>query len=246
MEIPHNPNFAHAMFGFREFGAEIVPYHEIREIYDQVSRDDIVIDYIEQCNTIFQKFGAEPKIPDYPEPLKAFLGRKVWRDTINHFSSDEALWSAGYFVKPTKDKVFTGKIIQNISDLVGCGSCYEDYEILISEPVDIVAEWRCFIAYDEILDVRPYGSGAKVDYDGYLYHYDRAVLQEIMETFTDWDEHPTACSIDICKTKNGRTLLVELNDAYSLGCYGLPGVLYARMISARWSELLDREDEFKM
>ena len=29
MEIPHNHNFASAMFGFREMAAEIVPYHLI-------------------------------------------------------------------------------------------------------------------------------------------------------------------------------------------------------------------------
>ena len=54
-----------------------------------------------------------------------------------------------------------------------------------------------------------------------------------------------ACSMDICYTRDGRTLLVELNDAYSLGCYGLPGVLYAKLISARWSQLLGREDEYR-
>lgn len=46
-------------------------------------------------------------------------------------------------------------------------------------------------------------------------------------------------------TYHGRILLVELNDAYSLGCYGLPGVLYAKLISVRWSQLLGREDEYR-
>lgn len=43
MEIPHNHNIAQAMYGFRELGAEIVPYHEISEIYDKVTKDDIVM-----------------------------------------------------------------------------------------------------------------------------------------------------------------------------------------------------------
>ena len=47
-----------------------------------------------------------------------------------------------------------------------------------------------------------------------------------------------ACSMDICVTKDGRTLLVEFNDAYSLGAYGLPDIYYAKLISARWSQLL--------
>ena len=46
-------------------------------------------------------------------------------------------------------------------------------------------------------------------------------------------------------TDDGRTLLVEFNDAYSLGCYGLNDIQYAKFISARWSQLLNREDEYK-
>ena len=55
MEIPHSINFANAMYGFLEMGAEIIPYHTIDEIYDKVEREDIVLDYIDQCNTIFNK-----------------------------------------------------------------------------------------------------------------------------------------------------------------------------------------------
>ena len=35
------------------------------------------------------------------------------------------------------------------------------------------------------------------------------------------------------------------NDAYALGNYGLPHIKYAKLISARWSQLLDRKDEYK-
>ena len=245
MEIPHSMNFANAMYGFREMGAEIIPYHTVDEILDRVSREDIVLDYIEQCRTVFAKFDVEPEIPDYPDSLKRFLGRKVWRDTINSISSDESKWSAGYFVKPVREKVFTGKVIRSIGDLMGCGNCYEDYDVMVSEPIDILAEWRCFIMYDRLMDVRPYGSVSVPDYDGYWYHYDSGTLKEMIDSFVIWDERPAACSMDICVTKDGRTLLVELNDAYALGCYGLPSLPYAKFISARWSQLLERDDEFR-
>ena len=71
-------------------------------------------------------------------------------------------------------------------------------------------EWRCFVYYDQIIDVRPY----KGDWH---YNYDAEVLDEIMDQFIEWDKRPMACSIDIGVTKDGRTLLIECNDAYSLG-----------------------------
>lgn len=246
MEIPHSPNFAQAMYGFRELGAEIIPYHTINEIYNLVTKDDIVLDYIDQCNTILKKFGVTPNIPDYPEALSAFLGRRIWTDTINSIASDEKKWSAGWFVKPIKDKAFTGKVIKSIADLVGCGNHSDNYKVLCSEPLDIVSEWRGFILYDNLIDLRPYGLllNNHQNTPTWNYQYDEKIVNSMMKAFRSWEDRPMACSMDICKTRDGRTLLVEFNDAYSLGCYGLPPIFYAKLISARWSQLLDRPDEF--
>lgn len=244
MEIPHNHNFANAMYGFRELGAELIPYHAIDEIYDKVGEEDIVLDYIDECNAVFRKFGVEPRIPDYPDNMKPFLGRNIWNDTINSIASNEDKWSAGLFVKPIRDKAFTGKIVSSIADLVGCGNRTENYEVLVSEPLNIAAEWRGFITYDNLVDLRPYGKLLDRTRESYLYHYDGNVVLKMMDAFCEWESRPAACSMDICCTKDGRTLLVEFNDAYSLGCYGLSSVAYAKMISARWSQLLEREDEY--
>jgi hypothetical protein len=232
----HSENIAHAVFGFRELGAEIIKYETIDEIYDWVTRDDIVIDYIDQSNQIFSKFGAVAKCENYPEVMQEFLGRKIWYDTINHINNDQTTW--GNFVKPVKDKVFTGKVINSLRDLIGCGSCYEDYEVICSEPVKFLREWRGFITYDKLIDLRPY----KGDYH---YSYDAKTVDRIMETFTKWEDRPFGCSIDIGVDDKGRTLLVEVNDGYALGNYGLYSIYYAKLISARWSQVLDRKDEYQ-
>ena len=77
-----------------------------------------------------------------------------------------------------------------------------------------------------------------------MYHYDEKVLEAMLESFNKWEERPAACSMDICVTKDNKTLLVELNDAYALGCYGLAGIYYAKLISARWSQLMCVKDEY--
>ncbi|MBR4083112.1 MAG: ATP-grasp domain-containing protein [Lachnospiraceae bacterium] len=245
IEVPHSCNISNAMYGFRELGAEIIPYHTIDEIYDKVSEEDIVLDYIDQCNKIFKKFGKEPHIDDYPANFERFLGRKVWIDTIDSISTHEEKWSAGYFVKPVRSKAFTGKIISGINDLIGCGNCYENYEVLVSEALNIKAEWRCFIMYDEMIDVRPYGLLLDPERKSFLYHYDENVLQDMLNEFKNIENRPAACSMDICVTAEGKTLLMEFNDAYALGHYGLAPILYAKLISARWSQILERPDEYK-
>ena len=42
----HSQNISHAVFGFREMGAEIVKYEVIDEIYEAVTDEDLVLDYI--------------------------------------------------------------------------------------------------------------------------------------------------------------------------------------------------------
>lgn len=242
--IPHNIDFASAMYGFREMAAEIVPYHNLSEIVERVSQEDIVVDYLDQCKFIFRKFGVNPDLPDYPEILSKFLGRRIWKDTIDSIANDESKWSAGYFVKPLREKAFTGKVIKSTQDLIGCGNYSENYEVFVSEQIDILAEWRIYVLYDEIVGIFPYTPTLEGKDTTYKYYFDPIVVGNLMETFSRWENRPTACSIDICLTRDKRTLMLEMNDAYALGNYGLHHILYAKMISARWSQLLGREDEY--
>lgn len=49
--------------------------------------------------------------------------------------------------------------------------------------------------------------------------------------------------MDFGLTDDGRTLMIEVNDGYALGCYGLLYVNYAKLLSARWAELTNTKDE---
>lgn len=43
-------------------------------------------------------------------------------------------------------------------------------------------------------------------------------------------------------TDDSRTLLVEANDGFSFGSYGLDPKLYVRMLAARWRELMEQPE----
>ena len=64
------------MYGFRELGEEIVPYHFIDEIEEKIGPKDIVLDYIEQCQWVFKEFGHPTYMDCYPEILKPFFKEK--------------------------------------------------------------------------------------------------------------------------------------------------------------------------
>ena len=239
--IPYNTNIANAVQGFYEMGAFIdsYDYEDFEDILHYITKDDIILDGIYQSRRVFNKFEVNAPDFDYPEEMQQFLGRKIWKDKISHIASDQSTW--GNFVKPVKDKAFTGRVINGLHDLVGCGSIHEDFEVICTEPLDIKAEYRCFIRYDNIIDIRPYGSNE----ERYKFPYNYNTVEEMLKAFKTWKDRPMGCSMDICVTSDNKTLLLEMNDGYALGCYGLNSIDYAKLISARWSQLLDRQDNFQ-
>lgn len=60
---------------------------------------------------------------------------------------------------------------------------------------------------------------------------------------SDYTSAPKGYAIDFGLADDGRTLLLEVNDGYSLGSYGLFPLDYAKLLSARWAELTETHDE---
>lgn len=236
--IPYNINIMNAIQGFHEMGFEIHFYNTVNEIYDLYEKGDIVLDGIDQVEYCLAKFGIVPENIDYPEVLQPYMGRRIWTDTINHINCTPELW--GCFVKPVKDKVFTGRVINSPKDLIGCGKYDENYEVLCTDVVDFVFECRGFIYYDKMIDLRPY----KGDWKN-MKLLDTNLIDQAVKDFSTWDKRPNACSLDWGVTKDGRTLFVEKNSAYALGCYGLYQLQYAKMIAACISQLSGTIDECK-
>ena len=193
-----------------QLGLECIPYYSVSEIFDKYNRGDIVLDGIQQVHYCLSKFDISPGSFDYPDILKPYLGRKIWLDNINSIASNEEKWSAGNFVKPIKEKAFTGKIISSIQDLIGCGSCYENYDVLVSEPLDVVYECRGFIYYDELKDLRPY----KGDYK-YMKYMDTDVIAQAMEDWKQWEDRPNACSLDFAVIRVKANVEKEFKPTYA-------------------------------
>lgn len=168
---------------------------------------------------------------DYPEELKEYLGRTIWKTKMNEVNNHPENWPV--FVKPIEDKQFTGVVVRSTKDLIGCGIQGVNQDVYCSEIVSFEAEWRCFVRYGKILSVRPYKGDWRL-------HYDYKVIENAVAKFRS---APAGYAIDFGITKDGRTLLVEVNDGYSLACYGLFYPDYAKLLSARWAELTQTNDE---
>jgi hypothetical protein len=216
---------------YRQMGWEMLPFTQEMGFGD-LQKGDMVVGYVDGVRAALHHLGcAIPDEVNYPEELAPFLGRKLWRSTINTIANQPEQWNL--FVKPeTASKAFTGKVIRGTKDLVGCGNHRDDVSVWCSEVVNFVTEWRCFVRYGEILDVRHYQGDWRVKPDA-------TVIETAVKQFRS---APAGYGIDFGLTEEGRTLLVEVNDGYSLGAYGLFYFDYAKLLAARWAEMTGTVD----
>jgi len=170
----------------------------------------------------------KPDEIEYPEELNPFLKRKVWQATLKDIIREN---KTGIFIKPIETKLFTGKVISGFRDFIGLNYDRE-VKIWCSEVIRFETEWRCFVRYRELIDVRRY-KGAwnqKIDVD---------VVKKAIETYRS---QPAAYCLDFGIDRSGNYALVEVNDGHSLGTYGIGAISYAKFLSARWCELTGTAD----
>lgn len=226
-DLPESVNNFAALDGFRQLGVETAPiqgFGDIEQLQD-LGPEVCVAGFIGDVWAALRTLGIKiPEPLDYPPELESYLGRSVRRGVLG----DVRRLTTPIFVKPVEGKIFTG-LLWDASQasrraIVACG---DDVEVWVSEPMEFVSEYRCFVLDGVILDARRYrGDWSKAP--------DRGIVESAVEAYKS---SPRAYALDFGVTSTGETRLVETNDAYALGQYGLQSVLYARMIDARWEEL---------
>lgn len=189
---------------------------------------DICIGSVQATVKFFELCGIKtPKYLGYPEHLKPYLGRKIEHTTFGKLGTDFP-----FFVKPSNDvKMFTGDVVENpkhLEYLLKFGECLPDTPVLKSEIVEFITEYRIFISLGKVYGMKHY----KGDYMKFI---DTNVILNMINDFTNC---PSAFTLDVGLTNDGRTLLVEVNDMWAIGSYGLDGKDYSLLCERRMKEIL--------
>lgn len=218
----------YARRGFWTLGIETAPFTWIDDIdsLEDLGSTVGVAGYIGDVHRGLTKLGKSiPPNIDYPPSLHEFLGRKIWAGTLNEVRGSVSK----LFVKPREHKLFTGFVWHPLDrdSRMRVVIQHDDCPVWIAEPVEFVSEYRSFILNQDIIDVRKYkGDWSKAP--------DRDIVERAVKAM---ESPPHAYCLDWGVTSDGRTLLVEMNEGFAFGHYGLHPVSYARMLSARWMEM---------
>lgn len=194
-----------------------------------VPHEDIIIGSVEATVAFFNYCNIEvPKAISYPESLKKYLGREIIETTFG-----ELKWDFPYFVKPSSQiKLFTGDVVSHEDHLtyLTISGAKPETEIYKSTLIDFVSEYRCFITNGEIRGFKHYLGDFEIFPNMFMVH-------EMIDTYQKSGEAPSAYTIDIGVTDDGLTLLVEVNDMWAIGSYGVDSREYALLCARRMKEI---------
>lgn len=217
-------------FAFSERGDEIIPftYNQLCAGELAITKDTIVHGSVGAVRKALNIIDVkEPRNFDLPESLLSFIGRKTWLAKLSDIRQIEK-YEPPIHIKPFEGhKLFTGTVLKRRDDLLSIANISGDIEVLVQEYVDFVSEYRTYVLKKQAVGFGNYSGNP-------LILPDSRKISDAIDAFID---APIAYSLDFGVTASGETLLVEANDAFSLGCYGCNAFKYTQMVEARWFEM---------
>jgi hypothetical protein len=230
---PYNFDLASAYLALKQNKTPTKLFNHIDEV--PVERSSVVFGSIQNTHQFFLNMGWEIPTPIHiPDELNNnwWTNRKIEKTTL-----DEALQKGDFpfFMKPIQLKLFNGEVLEKPSHRDFYAEYPKETEVLISGYINFVSEYRCYVLENELV--------ACCHYAGSMDHYpDIHVVKDMIRQFKNG---PKFYSLDvgIVLGIGGRvsfTFLVECNDGYSLGNYGLTPSIYTRGLLIRWREILGK------
>ncbi|AFE05914.1 hypothetical protein COCOR_04595 [Corallococcus coralloides DSM 2259] len=199
-----------------------------------LARDALVAGDVPTVLGALKQLGIDaPETHDYPPSLSSFLHRRVWRSTVRDLKA-AVLHEAGppVFAKPHgRRKRFTGHVFASVEDLLYLERASGSTEVLCSEVVRWRSEFRVFVVHGTVVGTRHYGGDPSVRVD------EGQVLRAI-QLLEEAGEGTAGYAVDFGVLESGETAIVEWNDGFSLGAYGLEQGPYTDLTLARWLELV--------
>lgn len=216
-------------FSAKGYALDFFEWDELTGRHLPLARDTLVVGGAVAVQKALAQLGLPMPAPlNVPAALRAFAGRALGESTLGAFRERVAAGAPPVFVKPLATaKEFAGFVCTGAADLSRVAHLDADLPVQTADPVEFVSEWRYFVVRGEVAGVAHYRGDCFV-------HPNADMVREAVGAFAG---APAGYGLDFGVTSDGRTLLVEANDGFALGAYGLDPVRYAELLEARWLEL---------
>lgn len=217
-DIPFDNFCSDAAIGANEAGIKCIPFYNIKDV--PFNPYHIVVTSVEESQ---EWLGC--KIP----PIDDSWAKK-FKNREERFCLLEEIENYPCFIKPSEDiKAFTGTIVNNYNEAKLFTNNYNG-QLSVQEILEFESEYRVYVHKDRgILGIKHYLG------DPYITPQKEFVDEVYFAAKKNLKEN--SYTLDIAIDKNNKNYLIEINDGWAIGNYGLNPKDYYSFIKTRWLQL---------
>ena len=231
--------------GAKHKGYKIIYFDDIMEVPARnynvtMSNNILVVACVEDTALYLSRLGIkEPESINIPLSIdnSNFIKREINVMTLNSFK--DFFPNTPMFVKPAyKTKAFASGVNSKRNMLPLLLTDYKgswDIPVLVSEVVNMVSEYRVYVSKKRgVMGMKHYQG------DEFIYP-DNQYIYKVVQALIDDPKMPVSFSVDfaVIEPKNNYryTEVIECQDAWAIGAYGLDGSKYIDFLLERWAQL---------
>lgn len=224
--LPHHFDVACAMFGAIENAKDyrLTSFEEIESgKFDSLIKQRLFCGSVEFMREVFKRIGLnDVRLPKNSNRTSEVITLGEAKERANN--------GFNLFIKPVDIKLFSGLILDGITHTC-LNNISDDVLVLAYDtfPSPILSEWRCYVHNNQIIDSRNYSGEFTVSPN---YNYVDEIIKENRKEF------PCAYTIDVGILENGDNVVIEFNDMWAIGNYGLDNITYLRLLRDRYFEII--------
>jgi hypothetical protein len=228
--LPHHFDVSCVMYGTMDLGLnyKLITYDEVKSgKFDSLIKTNLFCGSVEFLKEVFSRIG----ITNVSLPRNS--NRKHLIMTLDEVKSRVNDLDQKWFIKPLDIKLFTGfvldKMVYNSIKSIDGNTLVMVYEVFDS-PIE--SEWRIYVDRNKIIDIRNYSD------DMFLIPNKEYVQSIINENVNDF---PISYVIDVGVLNNGENVVIEFNDMWAIGNYGMDNSDYVSLLKHRYFEIVNQK-----
>ena len=223
-KFPHHFDAACGMWGAWDNSQKtrLTTIDEVKSgLCDSMIPTSLFCGSVEFMQEVWKRIGKSPSVPKNSNRPERITSLRNFRRDIE--TGQE------FFGKPAQNKLFTGMVFDRMT-ISSLKDLPEETEIIMTSPFPskIRSEWRCYVHFNKILDIRNYSGDQWVLPNK---EYVESILKENYETF------PDSYTIDVGILENGNNVVIEFNDGWATGNYGIDNSDYYKYLRARYFQI---------
>lgn len=210
-----------AKMGAEQSGIKVKTFENSLEVPSDPT--NIVVGSVESCsNWLFDNDFPVPE-PIFLAEYIDFTGRGIGTCDINDVQEYPV------FIKPLHTiKAFTGFVANNAFDKQVFSEQYQGW-VCYQDVIELVSEYRMYISNHKILGMKHYSGDC-------LQFPNSAVIRACFNRAKQLIDYHSY-TLDFGVLESGETVLIEINDGFATGNYGLEPLKYYLFCRNRWLQL---------